>query len=40
VENQVKAQRLEGMMAQVLLGTQLGQNAMNQTIKTIASVSV
>ncbi|KAJ7141020.1 hypothetical protein C8R44DRAFT_846924 [Mycena epipterygia] len=36
-ENQVRLQRLEGMMAQVLLETQFGQNIMNQTIEIIAS---
>ncbi|KAJ7140988.1 hypothetical protein C8R44DRAFT_239819 [Mycena epipterygia] len=37
VENQVRLQRLEGMMARVLLETQFGQNIMNQTIDIIAS---
>ncbi|KAF8166317.1 hypothetical protein K438DRAFT_1857444 [Mycena galopus ATCC 62051] len=37
VENQVKARRLEGMMAQLLLETQFGQNVLNQTIEKISS---
>ncbi|KAF8128302.1 hypothetical protein K438DRAFT_915966 [Mycena galopus ATCC 62051] len=36
VENQVKAQRLEGMMAQVLLETRFGQNVTNQTMEIIS----
>jgi hypothetical protein len=39
VENQVKARRLEGMMAQVLLETQFGQNVMNRTVEIISAVS-
>ncbi|KAF7357939.1 Tetratricopeptide repeat family [Mycena venus] len=35
VENQVKARRLEGMMAQLLLETEFGQNKMIQTIEII-----
>ncbi|KAF7333354.1 Tetratricopeptide repeat family [Mycena venus] len=38
VENQVKARRLEGMMAQLLLETQFGQNKMIQTIEMISAV--
>ncbi|KAJ7815476.1 hypothetical protein B0H14DRAFT_2603367 [Mycena olivaceomarginata] len=37
VENQVKARRLEGMMAQVLLETQFGQNVMNRTVEIISA---
>ncbi|KAJ6499869.1 hypothetical protein DFH09DRAFT_1203323 [Mycena vulgaris] len=37
VENQVKLQRLEGMMARVLLETQFGQDVMNRTMEIIAS---
>ncbi|KAJ7933976.1 hypothetical protein B0H13DRAFT_2500981 [Mycena leptocephala] len=37
VENQVKLQRLEGMMARVLLETQFGQNVMNQTFEIISA---
>ncbi|KAJ7233997.1 hypothetical protein C8J57DRAFT_1729336, partial [Mycena rebaudengoi] len=37
VENQVKLQRLEGLMAQVLVHTQFGQNVVNQTMQMIAS---
>ncbi|KAF8143061.1 hypothetical protein K438DRAFT_2029754, partial [Mycena galopus ATCC 62051] len=37
VEKQVNARRLEGMMAQVLLETQFGQNIMNQTMEIISS---
>ncbi|KAJ7736520.1 hypothetical protein B0H14DRAFT_501910 [Mycena olivaceomarginata] len=37
MENQVKARRLEGMMAQVLLETQFGQNVMNQTVEIISA---
>ncbi|KAJ7349059.1 hypothetical protein DFH08DRAFT_134664 [Mycena albidolilacea] len=37
IENQVKAQRLEGMMAQVLLETQFGQNIMDQTVEIISA---
>ncbi|KAJ7694732.1 hypothetical protein B0H14DRAFT_3905635 [Mycena olivaceomarginata] len=37
VENQVRLQRLEGMMAQVLLETKFGQNVMNRTIEMIES---
>jgi hypothetical protein len=39
VENQVKARRLEGMMPQVLLETQFGQNVMNRTMDIISAVS-
>jgi hypothetical protein len=39
VENQAKAQRLEGMMAQVLLETPFGQNVMNKTVEIISAVS-
>jgi hypothetical protein len=39
VENQVKARRLEGMMAQVLLDTPFGQNVMNRTVEIISAVS-
>ncbi|KAJ7837074.1 hypothetical protein B0H14DRAFT_3141597 [Mycena olivaceomarginata] len=35
VESQVKAQRLEGMMAQVLLETPFGQNVANRTMEII-----
>jgi hypothetical protein len=38
VENQVKLRRLEGMVAQLLLETQFGENVMNQTIEAISSV--
>ncbi|KAJ6584578.1 hypothetical protein B0H19DRAFT_1105636 [Mycena capillaripes] len=37
VENKIRLQRLEGLMARVLLETQFGQNVMNQTIEIIAS---
>ncbi|KAJ7736505.1 hypothetical protein B0H14DRAFT_501813 [Mycena olivaceomarginata] len=37
VENQVKAQRLEGMMPQVLLETEFGQNVMNRTVEIISA---
>ncbi|KAJ7142810.1 hypothetical protein C8R44DRAFT_726132 [Mycena epipterygia] len=37
VENHVRLQRLETMMARVLLETQFGQNIMNQTIEIISS---
>ncbi|KAJ6463301.1 hypothetical protein DFH09DRAFT_1227305 [Mycena vulgaris] len=37
VENQVKFERLEGMMARVLLETQFGQDVMNRTMEIIAS---
>ncbi|KAJ7233969.1 hypothetical protein C8J57DRAFT_1729317 [Mycena rebaudengoi] len=37
VENQAKLQRLEGMMARVLVHTQFGQNVLNQTMEIIAS---
>ncbi|KAJ7233952.1 hypothetical protein C8J57DRAFT_1480158 [Mycena rebaudengoi] len=37
VEQQVKLQRLEGMMARVLVHTQFGQNVLNQTMQIIAS---
>ncbi|KAJ6499864.1 hypothetical protein DFH09DRAFT_1203305 [Mycena vulgaris] len=37
VENQIKLQRLEGMMARVLLETQFGQDVMNRTMEIIAS---
>ncbi|KAJ7891211.1 hypothetical protein B0H14DRAFT_1070509 [Mycena olivaceomarginata] len=37
VENQVKARRLEGMMAQVLLETPFGQNVMNRTVEIISA---
>ncbi|KAJ7249328.1 hypothetical protein C8J57DRAFT_688386 [Mycena rebaudengoi] len=37
VENQAKLQRLEGMMARVLVHTQFGQNVVNQTMEIIAS---
>jgi hypothetical protein len=40
VENQVRLQRLEGMMARVLLDTQFGQNVMRQTVEIITSVRV
>ncbi|KAJ6531560.1 hypothetical protein DFH09DRAFT_136674 [Mycena vulgaris] len=39
VENQVKLQRLEGMMARVLLETQFGQDVMNRTMEIITSDS-
>ncbi|KAF7357951.1 hypothetical protein MVEN_00841700 [Mycena venus] len=38
VENQVKSRRLEGMMAQLLLETEFGQNKMTQTIEIISAV--
>ncbi|KAJ7142786.1 hypothetical protein C8R44DRAFT_726116 [Mycena epipterygia] len=38
VQNHVQLQRLETMMARVLLETQFGQNIMNQTIEIISSV--
>ncbi|KAF8127751.1 hypothetical protein K438DRAFT_926125 [Mycena galopus ATCC 62051] len=37
VENQVKVRRLEGMMAQLLLETQFGQNAMDRAVEIISS---
>ncbi|KAJ7142779.1 hypothetical protein C8R44DRAFT_726111 [Mycena epipterygia] len=37
VENHVRLQRLETMMARMLLETQFGQNIMNQTIEIISS---
>ncbi|KAJ7481847.1 hypothetical protein FB451DRAFT_1556036, partial [Mycena latifolia] len=37
VENQVRLQRLEGMMARVLLDTQFGHNSINRTAKIIKS---
>ncbi|KAJ7754905.1 hypothetical protein B0H14DRAFT_416934 [Mycena olivaceomarginata] len=37
VESQVKARRLEGMMAQVLLETPFGQNVVNQTMEIISA---
>ncbi|KAJ7796860.1 hypothetical protein B0H14DRAFT_3887356, partial [Mycena olivaceomarginata] len=37
MENQVKARRLEGMMAQVLLETPFGQNIMNRTVEIISA---
>ncbi|KAJ7249338.1 hypothetical protein C8J57DRAFT_1139377, partial [Mycena rebaudengoi] len=37
VEQQAKLQRLEGMMARVLVHTQFGQNVLNQTMEIIAS---
>ncbi|KAJ6594594.1 hypothetical protein B0H19DRAFT_65944 [Mycena capillaripes] len=37
VENQVKLQRLEGMMARVLLETQFGKNVLDQTVEIISS---
>ncbi|KAJ7891216.1 hypothetical protein B0H14DRAFT_2560806 [Mycena olivaceomarginata] len=39
VENQVKARRLEGMMAQILFETQFGQNMMDRTVETILADS-
>ena len=39
VESHVRLQKLEAMMAQVLIGTPFGQNVMNQTIDIIESVS-
>ncbi|KAJ6499855.1 hypothetical protein DFH09DRAFT_1289848 [Mycena vulgaris] len=40
VENQVKLQRLEGLMARMLLETQFGQDVMSRTIEIMATVSV
>ncbi|KAJ7699285.1 hypothetical protein B0H17DRAFT_306472 [Mycena rosella] len=37
VENQVRLKRLEGMMAQLLLETQFGQNVVNQAIEIVSS---
>ncbi|KAJ6499861.1 hypothetical protein DFH09DRAFT_1375914 [Mycena vulgaris] len=37
VENQVKLQRLEGLMARMLLETQFGQDVMSRTIEIMAS---
>ncbi|KAJ7233898.1 hypothetical protein C8J57DRAFT_159164 [Mycena rebaudengoi] len=37
VEHQAKLQRLEGMMARMLVHTQFGQNVVNQTMEIIAS---
>ncbi|KAJ7348975.1 hypothetical protein DFH08DRAFT_1079383, partial [Mycena albidolilacea] len=37
VENQVKVQRLEGMMAQILFETQFGQNTMDKMVETISA---
>ncbi|KAJ7249351.1 hypothetical protein C8J57DRAFT_1475265 [Mycena rebaudengoi] len=37
VEQQAKLQRLEGMMARVLVHTQFGQNMLNQTMDIVAS---
>jgi hypothetical protein len=39
VENQVRLQQLQGMMAGVLLNTSFGQNFMHQTIEIMTSVS-
>ncbi|KAJ6594559.1 hypothetical protein B0H19DRAFT_1366402 [Mycena capillaripes] len=37
VENQVRLRRLEGLMAQLLLETQFGQNVLSKTVEIIAS---